>query len=81
MSTYGQGFYKMQIGGSARSAPVVVPVGIGILPARSVRKVGCGAGIWPGSAVRCGTSGLPGLARDDVDLEALRIPAGQFRAV
>jgi hypothetical protein len=80
MFTYGQGFDETRMGGAAHSASVMVLIVPGILPARSVRGGGCGVGIWPDMAARCGISGLPRLDDDAVDRTALEIPASQIQA-
>lgn len=79
MLLYDRGFYQGQMGGSARSAAVVVPIILKLLPIRSICDVGCGVGTWLSVFEECGISDFLGLDGDYVQQDLLRIPSAHFR--
>lgn len=74
---YGQEFFEDQFAESSRSAAVVVPFVMSMVPARSVVDVGCGIGCWAGQFLSHGASVI-GVDGDWVDRTSLRIPETCF---
>lgn len=79
MPFYDRDFFEMQMAGSARTASVVVPTLLELLPVRSVCDVGCGVGTWLSAFAKCGVSELLGLDGDYVERAMPQIPITQFR--
>jgi SAM-dependent methyltransferase len=76
---YDSHFYD-QIGArSRRSADVVLPEILRLVPATSVVDIGCGTGAWLAAAQGLGASDILGLDGDYVPREQLLIPADAFR--
>ena len=78
---YGASFYKAQAAGSSRSASVVVPLVLQLVPAASVVDVGCGIGTWASEFVAAGVPTVEGMDGAYVDRAMLQIPEAQFKPV
>lgn len=77
---YIETFYRQLRDGCARSAEVIVPIVLALLPIRSVVDVGCGEGAWLAAFRKFGVEDILGIDGDYVDRKALQIPAEWFRA-
>lgn len=77
---YNREFFETIRDGSVRSADVIVPLVMGLLPVTSVVDVGCGQGAWLASFQRRGVSDILGMDGDYVDRSSLFIPAEKFAA-
>ena len=77
---YSAEFFAGQADGSARSASIVVPLVLSLVPARSVVDVGCGVGTWAAAFKARGVDDVWGVDGAHVPLEQLRIPATRFLA-
>ena len=75
---YSTQFFAGQVGGSARSAAVVVPLVLSLLTVRSVIDVGCGVGPWAAEFMARGIEDVWGVDGDYVDRAQLRIPKDRF---
>jgi SAM-dependent methyltransferase len=75
---YSSEFYARQVDGSARSASVVVPLLLSLLPVKSVADVGCGVGPWAAEFLANGVPDVLGIDGDYVDRSQLRIPPDRF---
>ena len=75
---YSTQFFAGQVGGSARSAAVVVPLVLSLLTVRSVIDVGCGVGPWAAEFMARGIEDVCGVDGDYVDRALLRIPEDRF---
>jgi SAM-dependent methyltransferase len=80
MATYDRGFYDDQMGGSYRSASVIVPMVLEHVPASSVCDIGCGAGTWLCVFLKNGVREVVGVDGAYVPPDYLRIPQASFRA-
>lgn len=63
-----------------RSAEVIVPIVLEVVPARSVVDVGCGEGGWLAVFRRHGVDEILGLDGDYFDRKVLQIPEDRFQA-
>ena len=79
-AVYSREFYAGQVNGSARSAAVVVPLVLSLLPVKSVVDVGCGVGPWAAEFLANGVPEVWGIDGDYVDRSQLRIPPDRFSA-
>jgi SAM-dependent methyltransferase len=77
---YSNQFFARQVDGSARSAAVVVPLVLSLLPVRSVIDVGCGVGPWAAEFLANGVLDVWGVDGDYVDRSQLLIPRERFLA-
>jgi SAM-dependent methyltransferase len=77
---YSSEFFAGQVDGSARSATVVVPLVLSLLPVRSVIDIGCGVGPWAAEFLANGVPDVWGVDGDYVDRSQLRIPPERFLA-
>jgi SAM-dependent methyltransferase len=77
---YSREFFAGQFEGSARSAGVVVPLVLSLVPAKSVVDVGCGVGPWAASFLANGVSDVWGVDGDYVQSSQLLIPVERFIA-
>lgn len=75
---YTSAFFADQAAGSARSASVVVPLVLSLLPAQSVVDIGCGVGTWASEFVANGVTDVLGIDGDYVDRSQLRISPSRF---
>jgi SAM-dependent methyltransferase len=76
---YDAEFFANQQDGAARSAAVIVPHVLGLVPeVGSVLDVGCGTGAWPAAFARHGVPEVAGIDGDHVRRDMLHIPAAQF---
>jgi SAM-dependent methyltransferase len=76
---YSADFFAAHRDGVRRSARVIVPVVLGLVPARSVVDVGCGQGTWLAVFAEHGTTDAWGVDGEYVDRDRLEIPAARFR--
>jgi SAM-dependent methyltransferase len=77
---YSREFQDEQLGGSSRSASVIVPLLLSLLPVRSVIDVGCGLGAWAAEFLAHGVPDVWGVDGDYVERSQLRIPSDRFWA-
>ncbi|MCU1242656.1 MAG: hypothetical protein JWO71_3382 [Candidatus Acidoferrum typicum] len=77
---YTKGFYESLRNGVMRSAEVIVPLVLDLVPARSVVDVGCGDGGWLAVFRRHGVEEILGLDGEYVDRGTLQIPRERFEA-
>jgi SAM-dependent methyltransferase len=77
---YTKSFYEEIRNGSTRSAEVMVPLVLNLLPVHSVVDVGCGDGSWLGVFRNLGVEEILGIDGDYVDRDILRIPQDHFQA-
>ena len=77
---YTKGFFADIRAGSMRSAEEIVPLVLGLVPARSVVDVGCGDGSWLAVFRKNGVLDLLGIDGDYVDRNTLQVPQEQFQA-
>jgi SAM-dependent methyltransferase len=76
---YSNEFFAGQVEGSSRSASVVVPMVLSLLPeVRSVVDVGCGVAPWAAEFAAKGVPEVWGVDGDYVDRSQLRIPSERF---
>jgi SAM-dependent methyltransferase len=78
---YTQSFYERLRNGATRSAEVIVPLVLQLLPVRNVLDVGCGDGSWLSVFRRLGVEDIFGIDGDYVTGDILQIPQDRFRAV
>jgi len=79
-TVYSREFFAGQVGGSASSAAIVVPLVLSLLPVTSVVDVGCGVGSWAAEFLADGVPDVWGIDGDYVDRSQLRIPPDRFVA-
>ena len=77
MSAYSTSYYEGLKEDSAVSAREVVPLLLGLIPAKSVVDVGCGSGTWAQAYSQAGCEVL-GIDGDIVQVDQLLIPADRF---
>ncbi len=78
---YTTSFYEEIRRGSTRSAEVIVPLMLGLLPVSSVVDIGCGDGSWLSVFRKLGVQDVLGLDGEYVDRNVLQIPQDRFQAV
>jgi SAM-dependent methyltransferase len=78
MSQYGRRFYEGQRDGSLIAARKIVPIVLGLVPARSVCDLGCGVGTWLDAFAENGVEDILGIDGDYVERGLLKIPADRF---
>lgn len=78
---YTTSFYEEIRSGSTRSAEVIVPLMLGLLPVSSVVDIGCGDGSWLFVFRKLGVEDILGLDGEYVDRNVLQIPQDRFQAV
>lgn len=78
---YDRDFYQALSEGSLRSARVVVPKILELVPATSVLDVGSGTGAWLSVFSEMGVEKIQGIDGPWVNPEGLRIPAKSFQSV
>src|SRR5262249_37804156 len=76
---YTADFFAAHRDGAHRSARAVVPLVLGLVPARSVIDVGCGQGTWLAVFAAHGATDVTGVDGDYVDRDRLEIPPDRFR--
>jgi SAM-dependent methyltransferase len=79
-NVYDPDFYRRQKSGSYRSAEIIVPLLLELMPVRSVCDVGCGVGTWLRCWLENGIEDVLGIDGDYVDRSQLMIPAEKFRS-
>lgn len=78
-SVYGDAFFAAQVEGSARSAAIVVPLILDLLPdVRSVVDVGCGTGVWLRSFRNAGVANVFGIDGGDAPDGLLYLDPDEF---
>jgi SAM-dependent methyltransferase len=77
---YATSFYEQLRAGVSRSADIIVPLVLELLPVRSVVDIGCGDGGWLASFQKRGVEDVLGLDGDYVDRKILQIPKECFQA-
>ena len=77
---YTKSFYEEIRSGSTRSAEVVAPLVLDLLPVHSVVDVGCGDGSWLGVFRKLGVEEILGIDGEYVDRSLLQIPGDRFQA-
>ena len=78
---YDDAFFDEKEGDVLRSARVIVPLVLELVPARSVVDVGCGRGAWLSVFREHGVEQIAGLDGDHVNRERLLIDPALFDAV
>lgn len=78
---YTEAFYKQFRDGARRSAEVIVPLVLQLIPVRSVLDVGCGDGSWLSVFLNLGVEDVFGIDGDYVARDILQIPQNRFHAV
>jgi SAM-dependent methyltransferase len=76
---YTSDYYAALREGARRSARVIVPLVLGLVPARGVIDVGCGQGTWLSVFAEHGVADVYGIDGDYVDRSRLEIPTERFR--
>jgi SAM-dependent methyltransferase len=77
---YTKSFYEEIRNGSTRSAEVMLPLVLHLLPVKSVVDVGCGDGSWLGIFRKLGVEEILGIDGEYVDRNILQIPQDRFQA-
>lgn len=77
---YTPDFFAGQVGRSASSASVVVPMVLSLVSVKSVVDVGCGVAPWAAEFLANGVPEVLGVDGDYVNRLQLRIPAERFLA-
>lgn len=78
---YTKVFYKQLRDGARRSAEVIVPLVLELIPVHSVLDVGCGDGSWLSVFRTYGVEDVLGIDGDYVARDILQIPQNRFHAV
>jgi len=78
---YTKNFYERLRGGATRSAEVIVPLVLRLLPTHSVVDVGCGDGSWLAVFRKFGVEEVLGIDGEYVDRSLLQIPQECFQAL
>lgn len=78
---YTKGFFEKLRRGAQRSADVMVPLILELLPVRSVVDIGCGDGTWLATFQKHGVREILGVDGGYVGGELLQIPEKCFQAV
>lgn len=77
---YSNEFFAGQVEGSARSAAVIVPLVLSLVPAKSVIDVGCGVGPWAAEFLANGVPEVLAIDGDHINRSHLLIPPHRFLA-
>jgi SAM-dependent methyltransferase len=77
---YTKNFYEEHRSGVTRSAEVIVPLVLELLPVRSVVDIGCGDGSWLGVFRKLGVEEILGIDGEYVDRNILQISEDRFQA-
>lgn len=77
---YTKTFYQEIRDGAMRSASVIAPIVLELLPVRSIVDIGCGDGSWLAVFRRLGVDDVVGVDGDHVEEEVLQIPTEYFRS-
>ncbi len=78
--TYGHYFYKDRHQNTVRSANVILPIVMNVLPeVRSAVDFGCGVGTWLSVLKEKGVAEIQGIDGDWVEKDLLEIPEQKFR--
>jgi SAM-dependent methyltransferase len=79
--SYTTDFYKNVRNGATRSAEIIVPLVLRLIPVRTAVDVGCGDGSWLAVFRKLGVDEILGIDGDYVDRKILRIPEDRFQAI
>lgn len=79
--SYSSAFYSGQVGGSTRSADIILPVLFALVHPQSILDVGCGTGTWLAAASEHGISDVMGVDGHWMSSIAKRIPSSRFKAI
>ena len=77
---YDADFFRRNIEGASRSAAVIVPHVLEVIPAKSVADVGCGVGVWAAEFLRHKVQDVLGIDGVHVPHEQLKISPDRFVA-
>jgi SAM-dependent methyltransferase len=77
---YTKNFYERLRNGTTRSAEVIAPLVLKLLPVRSVVDIGCGDGSWLAVFRKLGVDEIFGIDGEYVDPDLLQIPKDRFQA-
>jgi SAM-dependent methyltransferase len=80
LEPYTDDFFLRHRDGARRSARVIVPLILDLVPARSVIDIGCGQGTWLAVFAEHGAADTYGVDGDYVNRDRLEIPREQFRS-
>jgi len=72
-------YYEQIRNGSIRSAEIIVPLVLQLLPVRSVVDVGCGDGSWLCVFQKSGVEEILGIDGEHIDRGLLKIPEDRFQ--
>jgi SAM-dependent methyltransferase len=78
---YTKHYYEIHRNGVSRSAEVIVPLVLQLLPVRSVVDVGCGDGSWLSIFRKLGVDDILGIDGDYVTRDFLQIAQDHFQAI
>ena len=78
---YTKDYYDVIRNGSLRSAEIIVPLVLKLLPVRSVVDVGCGVGAWLAAFRKLGIDDVFGLDGEYVADAVLQTPQDRFQAL
>lgn len=81
IAPYDEKFYDTYVDGALRSAQVVLPSVLRLIPAKSVVDFGCGLGSWLKACLENGVETIQGLDGDHVNHAKLLIGREQFQTV
>lgn len=81
LTPYTKNYFELMRSGSLRSAEVVVPLVLGLVPAQSVVDIGCGDGTWLRVFRNAGINEVLGVDGEYVGDDFLQIPKQCFRAM
>jgi len=78
---YTKEFYDLLRDGATKSAEVIAPLVLQLLPVRSVVDIGCGDGSWLAIFRRLGVGEILGVDGEYVNRDSLQIPPDRFQAL
>jgi SAM-dependent methyltransferase len=76
---YTRNFYERLRDGATRSADIVLPILLELLPVQSAVDIGCGDGSWLAALQKLGVSDILGIDGDYVQPDLLQIPRDRFQ--
>lgn len=78
-SNYGSAFVRTELGGSLRSADVIIPIVAELVPTASVVDVGCGNGAWLRACLEHGSETVCGYDVNGLPEDEYLVPATSIR--